>query len=1206
MKRFKHNFSTIFLALTLFLASIFALIPSTPASAIPFFDGNGESNSETTETTDPNTNNSDSNSENSEDSDPENANEESGEDENEEDQSICAKQSGPLYWIVCPATDFLGSLIDSATSVLHEFFEIDTISTDNGSPVYLIWQYMRNLTNIVFIIFVLIVIYSQLTGIGINNYGIKRVLPRIIIAVILVNLSFIICSLVIDVSNIVGNSIIDFCQSIQDQFFNQAESDYSWSALVTTFVSVGTGVGLVLLANFTGGLMQYFFMLLPILIAGAISVIIGLITIAARQALVALLVMIAPLAFVAYLLPNTEKWFSKWRELLARMLVFYPMFSFLVGASQLLGSALIVAATSPFGILIGYAVKVVPIFFAFSLMKMSGTILGSLNAGLARLASPINNTAAGWAGSHAERRRQNTILHSRAPGARLRRFLDYKKAVRETDTENATKARQNMATDRALTKIARFRGYDEKTGRAVFERRASRYTENAKFASYYDTRASTAKDVLDNTISEYGDHFGGKFDKKGQDANKLNARHARAFEDAMAQKFLAANIAQGDQDYLLGKYLEASTKRNTDPKAYNRLIKSAASSLGHLGEASIMGQVISENARIEQRRRSEARIIANKFGITKPHFRGMVFDCANIDDDGYETDENGHVIEDKNFNLLPGKQHRSWQQFIAVHKDTRREITAEQYNNLSDAEKAHYHRINYMDITNDKGEVVQQVFADDAGYMKELLNDDITIGDPITQRYAFSIGRGLTDQEKQTLREKYHVNIPENYDEEWAKRIDDNGIMRRYHSTIATATLSSRYKEHNSAFTAMLAAQANNGFVRTYGQYLISCFDSLAKSTKPGAFLQNDEYAIDTWNRVIRSSLGKSDEKLEDIIPGIDIETFLNVNGLPLHGLRWEQLQDKNGKPIFNEDGSAKIGWNKIDRTEARITPEDRKNFFIHGLVPVVSRKFVGMLDRNLSSGILEGQKPGTYDALIRLLTTLEEVGVDNLNPNIDPNLKLNPDNDIFDTHDPRELRDRIRNTKNSLQRKKQGLEDWDSPVSPSSSSGTSRGSNSSNSSGNSGSSNGSNHNSGSQNGGNSNAESGSNSGSRSSKRTSSAASTVDLFQAALNRSLEHNVREASMNDIRNILEDIYDICDGNTDLDSVCDYLSDYLGERSILAAHYRDIKEIIERYRAGVGVKSHNDISQRITHRDSYEEDLIQQLYYELIEFLQTIFVK
>ncbi len=1197
MNKFKQKLTTIFLALTLFLAPLFTILSATPASAIPFFDDTNTSDSSTsTDSSNPD-NQPDSNQPNTEDN-RETTDGENEEEDEEEEKSICAEQSGQLFWIVCPATTFLGSLIDDITGILHEFFEIDTISTDDGSPVYLVWQYMRNLTNIVFIIFILIVIYSQLTGLGINNYGVKRVLPRIIIAVILVNLSFIVCSLFIDISNILGNSIIDFCQSIQAELFSNVNpADYSWSSLVATFIV--TGAGLALFAGFTGGLAQYFFMLLPVLIAGAIAVIIGLITIAARQALVALLVMIAPLAFVAYLLPNTEKWFNKWRELLGRMLIFYPMFSFLVGASQLLGSALIIAATTPFGTIIGYAVQVVPIFFAFSLMKMSGTILGSLNGALARIGSPINKTATGWASSHAEQRRQNAILHSKNPGAYYRRHLDFKKARRELDTKHAAEARQNKATDRALTDISGSLGYDKVTGRPKFRLRANRYTENAKLSSYYDTRASTAKDVLNNTISEYGDHFGGKFDEDGIKANKLNEKHAQAYLHAMSQKFLAANIAQGDQNYLLGKYLEASTNRYNNPEAYNRLIRGSAGSLGHLGESSIMGQVISENARIEQRRRSEARIIANKFGINKPHFRGMVFDCEHIDDDGFETDENGKAIEDANYNLKPGKQHRSWQQFIAVHKDTRREITAEQYNRLSDAEKAKYHRVNYMDITDDKGKVVQQVFADDAGYMKELLTDDITIGDPITQRYAFSIGRGLTNEEKDVLREKYHVNIPEDYDEEWAKRIDDNGIMRRYHSTISTATLSSRYKEHNSAFTAMLAAQANNGFIRTYGQYLISNLDSVAKSTKPGAFLQNDEYAIRTWERIISSALGKSDEKFEDIIPDMDIETFMNVNGLPLHGLRWEQLRNKDGSLKFNEDGNAKIGWNKIDRTDASITLEDRKNFLKHGLIPIVARKFVGMMDRNLSSGVLEGQKPGTYDALISLLSTLETVGVENLNPTIDPDFKLNPDNDIFDTHDPRELRDRIRNTKNALVRKKQGIEDWDEPVSIGSQSSGGQNSNSSSRRSNSGPQNsGSNSQTSSSQGSNSDSN-------RKTSNQSSAANTADLFNNALKRNLTHNAHQASMNDVRNILDNIFDICDGNTDLDSVCDLLSDYLGSCSVLAAQYNNIQEIIDHYRPGTGVKSHKDIGDRITHRDSYEADLVQQLYHEIIEFLQTIFV-
>ena len=50
----------------------------------------------------------------------------------------------------------------------------------------------------------LAIIISQLTGFGISNYGIKKMLPRLIIAAILVNLSIYICQIAVDLSNILG------------------------------------------------------------------------------------------------------------------------------------------------------------------------------------------------------------------------------------------------------------------------------------------------------------------------------------------------------------------------------------------------------------------------------------------------------------------------------------------------------------------------------------------------------------------------------------------------------------------------------------------------------------------------------------------------------------------------------------------------------------------------------------------------------------------------------------------------------------------------------------------------------------------------------------------------------------------------------------------------------------------------------------------
>ena len=106
------------------------------------------------------------------------------------------------------------------------------------SPIHVVWTYLRNITNIIFVIFFLIVIYSQITGIGISNYGIKRTLPRIIIAAILVNLSYLICILAVDVSNILGVGFRGIFESIQaDAIANSTISEAAASTSVAGIVA---------------------------------------------------------------------------------------------------------------------------------------------------------------------------------------------------------------------------------------------------------------------------------------------------------------------------------------------------------------------------------------------------------------------------------------------------------------------------------------------------------------------------------------------------------------------------------------------------------------------------------------------------------------------------------------------------------------------------------------------------------------------------------------------------------------------------------------------------------------------------------------------------------------------------------------------------------------------------------------------------------
>lgn len=922
-------------------------------------------------------------------SDPAEDGEEDGETDPTEEVNTCQDQVGSIAWIVCPTTGVIATAVDAIYGVINDLLVVNPLSMENSSPIYLVWQYARNITNIVFIIFLLIVIYSQVTGFGIGNYGVKRILPRLIIAVLLVNLSFIICSLAVDLSNIIGASLREFFESIQTTIIaagGASEDAYvSLSDLLAVLLGGGTIAGIAIAAA-AGGIGSLFWMLVPVLVGAIVAVVTGLLTIAARQALVALLIMISPLAFVSYLLPNTEKWFEKWKDLLFRMLIFYPMFSFLFGASQLAGWALIASASSGFGIILGIAVQILPLFFSWSLMKMSGTILSSLNAGLRKLTAPVERGLSGWSTSHLEQSRQRYFANSNMPGAHLRKFLDQRRTERDIDTKNSLDIRQSRATEAAYKRISSSTGADAE-GNDTWRKRAHRYTRNAKLAGIYNTRAENAQAAYKNTLSAYGRHF------KGVEAARLSDEHAEAYLDSMKQQFLTANEAQADQEWLLNQYMEATSNHLSNPTQFNRLVKGAAGSLGHTGEASIMGQVIVGNAQIEQRRRSEARIIINKFGIKKPEFRAMIFDKAGMNDNGYALDKNGKVIENDQYGLLPGHQYDEWQNYIGVHKKTGDEITSAEYNALSSAERAEYKKVRYFDITDDKDGLIQRVYEDDAGYMKELLTDDIFIGDPINRRYLTEIGVDANDK-------------------------NQTGILRRYHSTITAAMLASKYKEHAAEVTPMITAQTNMGYVTSIGQYNIANLQSLSVASKAGSINISDGYAIDTWGKLLTSTNDELFKKyfpkeykqylcdangnqvmsaFEYYFPDADIMAYRNVNGLKLGGLR------------LQADGT----WKELDADDPTLTLEDRKELLKRKILPKAAAKLVSSFNRRMSPNILENQKNDSLKSIDSLLDVLSEIGLKNMDPNtpIGEILGMGSNNNIFDSQDPDIAQKKVRET---------------------------------------------------------------------------------------------------------------------------------------------------------------------------------------------------
>lgn len=296
-----------------------------------------------------------------------------------------------IGWIVCPVFIFLANISDATYGIVERFLETNVKIFDTQSGTYTAWQLMRNIANVGFVIIFLIIIFSQLSGAGIGNYGVKKMLPRLVVAAILVNLSFFVSQLAVDISNILGGSLKTAMDNLP--VFSVALNSASFSSgAFSEVTSKILGGAFVLTAGATVALVAAYAgigLLIPILLSAVVAIVMTLAILVARQALIILLVAISPLAFLAMILPNTEKLFKQWQKIFVSLLLIYPAVALLFGGARVASGVLLQSMADGLGQLVALAVMVLPLFLLPSILK------GSLNAipAIGNLAQKLSNNA---------------------------------------------------------------------------------------------------------------------------------------------------------------------------------------------------------------------------------------------------------------------------------------------------------------------------------------------------------------------------------------------------------------------------------------------------------------------------------------------------------------------------------------------------------------------------------------------------------------------------------------------------------------------------------------------------------------------------------------------------------------------------------------------------------------------------------------------
>lgn len=350
------------------------------------------------------------------------------------DRTQCAIPE--IGWMVCQALSFLSWITDLAFGLLTMFLTVEPLKqyvdvetaagiSQEDSPLYSAWKVALGFANVVFVFIFILMIFSYITNQGLSNYSIKKIGPRLIIASLLVNLSFFICGVAVDLSNILGqtlrSTLVDMAQpSTGSTSYN------SWSELTESIIRITPvdenyntannpqeeedpdadpppadpnapdplltpeetraifgGVplvgGAVLFANLS--------VLVPFMLAALAALITVLILLIIRQAVIICLIMISPLAFALILLPNTKQWFDRWADIFTKFLVLYPAISLVFGASYLASTVVSVQASQnsqSFLAMFALGIQLIPLFVAPLILKLSGGLLD-------RFAGVVNN-----------------------------------------------------------------------------------------------------------------------------------------------------------------------------------------------------------------------------------------------------------------------------------------------------------------------------------------------------------------------------------------------------------------------------------------------------------------------------------------------------------------------------------------------------------------------------------------------------------------------------------------------------------------------------------------------------------------------------------------------------------------------------------------------------------------------------------------------
>lgn len=302
----------------------------------------------------------------------------------------CESEGGEFSFIVCPLLRIANSAFTTLDSWIVRSLDVNESyfrQQDGDDGIRAAWSNIRNIAFILLVVVMLIMVIGTALDLNfLDAYTVRRAMPRLLLAIIFIALSFDITAELVEISNTVGRGTAGLIAQPFGGLNNLQLTDIFAASGSEDAIAIG-GVAGVLVLGAVG--VVSISIILSFLGVAVATLLIIFILLAVRELLIIFLMVVAPLAIIAWIFPGSDKPWKLWRGTFVNLLLLYPLVMAFLAIGR--SFAKIADATDADGVFIT-VIKLVAFIAPYFLIPAAFRYLGGF---FANLAGQVNDRSKG-------------------------------------------------------------------------------------------------------------------------------------------------------------------------------------------------------------------------------------------------------------------------------------------------------------------------------------------------------------------------------------------------------------------------------------------------------------------------------------------------------------------------------------------------------------------------------------------------------------------------------------------------------------------------------------------------------------------------------------------------------------------------------------------------------------------------------------------